>query len=96
VKILAIIYSALFGCIAIWAWSSHLLYGASVKEHLLPDVMLSFVTMPLSLLLAPFAEKFGELISDRWAALIILTVFGAAQTILLWLVVRTLRPVTPA
>ena len=83
---LAIAYSIIIALAAIWAFYVDVRLVHSVREHLLPDLVLALITLPASLSLGPLYETWPTffsrpLVQPAWTAFC-----GAAQAGVLFLV----------
>lgn len=85
-KIIAAIYSLVLGGVALWAWSSCIIYEGSIREYLLPGVALNVVTLPSSLLVEMMVGQVPWILSSPVVMLSIVTVLGAIQVGVVWLV----------
>jgi len=84
-KLIAAIYSLLVGGVALWTWVVYFQYEGTVREHLLPGVVLQVVTLPSSLLAQWIIIKVMPwIVSSPVAILSIMTGFGGIQAILVW------------
>lgn len=83
-KYIAWLYSILFGCAALWAWATYLLYANSTKEHLLPGILLNIMTMPSSILIERLGLLFPSLVDGEIFFLSMMTGVGIFQILLLW------------
>lgn len=55
-RTLAAVYSAIFGVVALWAWYVGVIMLRSSTEHLLPDIILLYVSLPASLFTPSFVR----------------------------------------
>jgi len=62
----------------------------SEREHLLPGVLLAFITMPASLTTAPLYEYFPKIFGNGFVQVAWLTVCGLVQAILVFMTGRIL------
>lgn len=85
-KIVAVIYSLVFGGAALWAWGSYFIYEGSTREHLLPGIALNVVTLPSSLLMERMVGLMPWILSSPIAMLSIVTGLGVVQVMLVWLI----------
>ena len=82
---LAIAYAAIIGLAAIWAWWVDISLLQSPKEHLLPDIVLAFLSLPSSLSVGCLYDTWPTLFSKPFVQLASLTLCGAAQVAVLFL-----------
>lgn len=87
-KMIAAIYSLVFGGVVLWAWGSYFLYEGSTREHLLPAIALNAVTMPSSLLIERVVEQVPWILSSPATMLSIATGLGGIQVLVVWFVAR--------
>ncbi len=85
-KVIAAIYSLVVGGVALWTWGVYLYYEGTVGEHLLPGIVLQFVTLPSSLLTEWIVELVPWVLSSPVAILSIMTGLGIIQAAGVWLV----------
>ncbi len=83
-RILARTYAVLLFVAVAWAWWTDISMLGSKVEHLLPDVVLAFITLPSSLLISPLYEAAPEKLSLPFAQLGLLTSFALFQGLVLW------------
>jgi uncharacterized membrane protein len=83
-KIVAILYSLVFGCAALWAWGSYLINFGSPKEHLLPGIVLYLIDMPSALIIENLVVWFPVLLNSSVLFLFAMTLCGIFQVIVLW------------
>lgn len=89
-KTFAWVYTALVLAISAWAWWIDVSLMASSKEHLLPDMLLAFTGIPLSLTLNAFYTNFEGLFSRPFVQLAFLTAAAISQALILHLVAHRL------
>jgi hypothetical protein len=85
---LAIFYAALVVLVAIWATSVNIGFLHSSREHLLPDMLLLFLSAPASLSLAVLAATFPKAFQSPFAQLAWMVFCGLAQAAILFLASR--------
>lgn len=78
-RIIGWFYSVIVFFAASFAWYSHIRFLNRGGEHLLPDLLLWFVTIPASLALDPLYESLPTFIDGPFADLTLLTLCGATQ-----------------
>lgn len=78
-RLLAWLYAAIVFLTAACAWYFDIRLLNSVREHLLPDILLMLVTFPASLSLGPLYENVPIFFSEPFAQLTWLTLCGAGQ-----------------
>lgn len=83
-RYIAVLYSVVFGCVAVWEWISCFSFGHAMEEHLLPGIILNIVTLPSSLLMDKILLLSPEVLNSKIAVLSIVTGFGFLQMALLW------------
>ncbi len=83
---LAVAYAILVGLVACWAWYVDVRLLHSTREHLAPDLVLLFMSLPASLSLPRLCETWPTLFSRPLAQLAWLTLCGAGQAAVLFLV----------
>jgi hypothetical protein len=84
IKLIAILYSGVFGGAAVWAWSSYLVNLGSPKEHLLPGMVLNVVSMPSSLIMEDLVVWFPVLLNTPVLLLSAMSLCGLFQVGVLW------------
>ena len=83
-RTISIIYSALAGLAAAYAWQVDISMLHSSREHLLPDVVLYVIALPSSLSLDLFYEMAPDFFSRPFTELTLLTLCVALQCAFLW------------
>lgn len=83
-RLIAWLYSGVVALASAWAWFVDVSLWNDPREHLLPDLVLSFVAMPLSLSLGAIYPAAQSLFDAPFVQLIFLSVCGALQAALLW------------
>jgi len=78
-RLLAWLYAAIVFMTAGSAWYFDIRFLNSGREHLLPDILLMFVTFPSSLSLGALYENFPTFFSEPFTQLTWLTLCGAGQ-----------------
>jgi hypothetical protein len=86
-RILALLYAAVVGLAALWAWYTDVTLLHSGREHMLPDILLAIVSLPTSNTLDFFYERSPAFFAAPSAQLTWLTACGAFQAVLLYLAV---------
>jgi hypothetical protein len=93
---LIVIYAIIVGMAALWAWYTDVRLLHSPREHLLPDILLAFVSLPTSKSLDPLYDRWPSFFQTPFMELSWLTVSGAFQVLVLWLlsslVVKSRKP----
>jgi hypothetical protein len=83
-RLLARTYAVLLVAAVAWAWWTDLSMFGSKVEHLLPDVVLAFITLPSSLLISPLYEADPGRLNLPFAQLGLLTCFALLQGLVVW------------
>jgi hypothetical protein len=68
-KIVAKIYAVLLGVLALYAWYTDIRFLHSSTEHLLPDMLLAFASVPTSLSLQFLPTSTPPLLELAWLTL---------------------------
>jgi len=89
-RVIAWLYTAVVGAAACWAWVTDITMLHDQREHLLPDIVLSFFTMPLSLALGFLYERAESFWNSPLAQLSFLTACGAIQATVLVMLAKRL------
>jgi|SRR6185437_8928588 len=84
-RILALLYAVVVGVAALWAWYTDVTLLHAVREHMLPDLLLAFVSLPTSYTTGPLYEQFPTFFSAPFVQLAWLTFCGAFQAAVLYL-----------
>jgi len=84
-RILALLYAVVVGLAALWAWYTDVTLLHAVREHMLPDLLLAFVSLPTSYTTESLYEQFPTFFSAPFVQLTWLTVCGAFQAAMLYL-----------
>ena len=84
----ALFYSGLVTLAAAWAWIVDVTMLHSQREHMLPDLVLMFVSLPASLLMEPLASLAPTVLGSPLVGLAGITLFGALQAGFLWYLAR--------
>jgi hypothetical protein len=84
-RMLALFYAVVVGLAVIWAWYTNVTLLHSVREHMLPGILLAAVSLPTSYTLDPLYEHFPAFFSAPFVQLIWLTVCGVFQAGVLYL-----------
>lgn len=79
VRIFGVAYAAIVGLAVLWAWYTDIRLLHSLKEHLLPDLLLELVSLPLSKSLEPLYDKWPALFQTPFMQLAWITACGALQ-----------------
>jgi hypothetical protein len=87
----ALLYASIVGIVALWAWYTDVRLLHSQREHLLPGVMLAFVSLPMSKTLEPLYDRWQAFFLLPFVQLAWLTVCGAFQAAVLYML-STLIP----
>jgi hypothetical protein len=85
-RILALLYAALVGLAVSWAWYTDVRLLHAVREHMLPDMVLLMVSLPLSNTLTPLYEHLPAFFLAPFVQLTWLSVCGAFQAGVLYLI----------
>ena len=83
-RAIAIAYGSVVGASSLWAWYIDAKLLHSPREHLLPDMLLGFLSLPMSLSLGPLYDMWPQLLSKPFAQLAWLTLCGAGQVAILF------------
>lgn len=78
-RTLALLYAAIVGLAATWAWYADVTLLHPAREHMLPDILLATVSAPTSLTLGPLYELSPTFFSLPFMQLIWMTVCGVFQ-----------------
>jgi len=84
-RMLALFYAVVVGLAAIWAWYTNVTLLHSVREHMLPSILLAAVSLPTSYTLDPLYKFSPTLFSAPLVQLTWLTVCGAFQAAVFYL-----------
>ena len=85
IRAVAILYAAIASLAALWAWTTDIVLLRSEREHLLPDIVLNMVAMPLSMSLDVLYPPMAHFLDMPFVQLSIVTLCAALQAVLLWL-----------
>ena len=83
-RIIAGLYASIVLMAALWAFGAAIYFRHQQVEHLLPSVLLSLATLPLSLALTPLYSAAPTAFENTFVQLALLTVCGAVQASVLW------------
>jgi hypothetical protein len=83
IKFIAVIYAALITISISLAWWTDIRLQYSVREHLLPDILLGLLAMPTTAVLTILFQWFPEAFYQPFAELIALSIAGSLQALLL-------------
>nr|AAL24533.1 orf102EGC133 [uncultured bacterium] len=83
-RTLALLYAVVVGLAAIWAWYVDVTLLHAMREHMLPGLLLAFLSLPTSYTLGPLYEHFPTFFSAPFVQLTWLTVCGAFQAVVLY------------
>jgi hypothetical protein len=83
-KLIAILYSVVFGGAALWAWGSYLVNLGSPKEHLLPGIVLNLIGTPSTLIMEHLVVWFPVLLNSSSLFLVAMSLCGLFQVVVLW------------
>ena len=86
--LIAKIYAGAIASAALWAWWAELLSVPRAQEHLLPAMLLMFLTAPTSLLLGPLYDAAPSLLGRPLIQLSAITVLAAIQVAMVWRIVK--------
>ena len=84
-RTLALLYAATVVLAAAWAWYAEITLLHQVQEHLLPGMLLAFVSLPTSFTTVFLCEHFPRPFESAFAQLTWLTGCGAFQATALYL-----------
>jgi hypothetical protein len=87
----ALVYGAVVLVVASWACYVAITMAHSEREHLLPALVLSLVSWPASMSLAPIYELWPSILSTEFLQVLWLTFCGAAQLGALLIISRLLQ-----
>ena len=90
-RILAIVYTTIAVAALLYAWSVDIWMLHSPVEHMLPDLLLYLVTLPLSLVCGPLYRITPGLFDASLSQVSLLTLCAAVQSAFLWLLSAKLR-----
>jgi len=78
------VYGVILAVAALWAWVVDVSMRGAVKEHMLPDICLEFVTAPMSLTLGALHPMVPTLFDAPFAQIGYMTLCGGFQFWILW------------
>jgi hypothetical protein len=84
-RMLALLYAVVVGLAAILAWYTDVMLLHSVREHMLPGILLATVSLPTSYTLDPLYKLSPTFFSAPFVQLTWLTACGAFQAVVLYL-----------
>jgi len=84
-RILALLYAVVVGLAILWAWYTDVTLLHAAREHMLPDILLSIVSLPASNTLSYFYERSPAFFAAPFAQLTWLTACGSFQAGVLYL-----------
>jgi hypothetical protein len=84
IRLIAIWYSVVFGCAALWAWSCYFFHLGSPREHLLPGIILNLISMPLALIIGRLVVWLPVLLNSEVLFLCATSLCGLIQVAGLW------------
>jgi hypothetical protein len=84
-RILALLYAVIVGVTALWAWYTDVTLLHAGREHMLPNLLLAFVSLPTSYTTDPLYEQFPTFFSAPFVQLTWLTFCSAFQAAVLYL-----------
>jgi hypothetical protein len=87
-RALSIAYGVVVGLAIAWAWWTDIGALGSPREHLLPDIALSILTMPWSLAPSPLHDNWPGVFPDAFDQLAWLTLCGCLQAVVFLLASR--------
>jgi hypothetical protein len=85
-RLVAFLYSFVFGGVTLWAWASYLANLNSPREHLLPSVALDLIGMPSSLILERLATWFPTFLSGSLLVMSVMSFCALLQVVMVWCV----------
>ena len=92
-RTLALLYAVAVGLAAAWAFYVEVTSLHHVREHVLPSLLLAFVSLPTSFTTRPLYEQFPTAFASPFVQLTWLTCCGAFQAaVLYFLSVRGAKP----
>lgn len=94
-RLLAWLYAAIVFLAAAYAWYFDIRLLNSVREHLLPDILLMLVTFPASLSVEPLYENFPAFFSKPFVQLTWLTLCGTGQAGVLLVAAKLIKARKP-
>ena len=77
-------YTVLVSILALWAWYTDVQLLHSPREHLLPDILLAFVSLPTSLSIDLLYQQWPDFFAKPFMQLAWLTICAATQACLLF------------
>jgi hypothetical protein len=83
-RTLALLYAIAVGLAAAWAFYVEVTLLHHVREHMLPSLLLAFVSLPTSLTVRPLYEQFPTAFASPFVQLTWLTSCGAFQAAVLY------------
>jgi len=83
-RTLVLLYSVAVGLAAAWAWYVEVTLLHHVREHMLPSLLLAFVSLPASFTTGPIYEQFPTVFASPFVQLTWLTSCGTLQAIVLY------------
>jgi hypothetical protein len=84
IRTLAIFYASLIALAAIWAWYVDITMLHSQREHLLPDIVLAFLSLPSSISLGSMYKAWPVFFSKPLTQVAWITLCGFGQAAVLW------------
>ena len=81
---LALFYAVVVALAAFWAWCTNVTLLHSVREHMLPGIVLAAVSLPTSYTLGPLYKLSPTFFSAPFVQLTWLTVCGAFQAVVFY------------
>ncbi len=85
-KLIAIFYSAVFLGVDLWTWDIFFVYLGSTKEHMVPALVLTLISMPSSLIIELLAVWFPALLDNTLLLISITSLCGLFQVVLVWFI----------
>jgi hypothetical protein len=89
VSLVAKVYAGLVAVLALYAWCVEIAFLHSAGEHLLPGLLLSIASMPLSLSLSSVYARWPTFFQLPFTQLGWLTLCGVVQALILFGLART-------
>jgi hypothetical protein len=87
-RILASLYSIIVLAAITYAWIGDISMRNSTREHLLPDILLAMVSLPMSLSLSVAYDASPSFFNLPFVQLVFLTLCGTIQASCMWLLFK--------
>ena len=95
-RAIAAVYSVLVGLLSAYAWWIDIAMRHSIREHLLPDILLMVASLPTSLSLASAYSAAPSFFARPFAELSYLTLCAVAQVLIAWWAAGTFKRKPPS